>query len=126
MAYVVGLHLQNKQVAGSFSYRGDGLSDNTYEFQGFNRKDKKGFCKILPSMIDIENYKDLGTCVCAVIHGAKHYYPVTEKVKKGKVLNCEGYVWSDGKEHRLVEKRQFEVIKFPTHLNRKITQLLTQ
>ena len=126
MNYVVGHHFHNKKLSGSLSYRGDGLSDNIYEYQGFNELDKKAFGKILPSMIDIENDEDYGTCIYTVIHGAKHYYPVTRKVKKGTVLNCKKIKWSDDKEHRLVEKRQFEVIKFPSHLNHKITQLLNQ
>ena len=126
MNYVVGHHIHDKKLSGSFSYRGDGLSDNTYEYQGFNDVDKKAFGRILPSMIDIENDEDYGTCIYTVIHGAKHYYPVTRKVKKGNVLNCEKIMYSDGRKHRKDKDRQFEVIKFPTHLNKKITQLLTQ
>ena len=126
MNYVVGLHIHSEQRSGVFTDRGEGVSDNKYEFIGIDTKNRKGYGNILTSTIDIENDENYGPCVCAVIHGAKHYYPIARKVKKKDILECKKIKWSDDSEHRIVEKRQFEVIKFPTHLNRKITQLLNQ
>lgn len=58
---------------------------------------------------------------------AEHYFEVTGSLKRGDKLECDpNIMWDDGKKHRAVKKRFFIVSSFPSDLNRKITQLLSQ
>ena len=100
------------------------ISNDTSPKKEYHKIDKKTN-KGEEMKIDIK--KNGGKICLEIDFLAKHYFEVTGSLKKGDKLVCEDWiVWNDGKKHRAVKKRFFIVSSFPTHLNRKITQLLNQ
>ena len=76
--------------------------------------------------MEIDIKKNEGKIYLEIDFLAKHYFEVTGSLKKGDELKCIRMATDTNPNYPFKKDRFFIVSSFPDHLNKKITQLLTQ
>ena len=99
------------------------ISNNTSPKKEYHKIDKK---KNKGDNMEIDIKKNEGKIYLEIDFKAKHYFEVTGSLKKGDELKCIRMVTDTNQNYKFIKPRIFIVSSFPDHLNKKITQLLTQ